>query len=83
MVLDELRKVLEFSRDFFAARGRAILAGHLDCQLRYMKSAELYQDIENREEELSTTGINVGSIVVELLANASRSIEKDNANGND
>jgi hypothetical protein len=56
MVLDELRKVLEFSRDFFAARGRAILAGHLDCQLRYMNSAELYQDIENREEELAATG---------------------------
>jgi len=55
-VLAEVRNVLEFARDFFKARGKVILATNIDCQLKYFRSAEAYQDMENKEELAAATG---------------------------
>jgi hypothetical protein len=33
-----------------------ILATNIDAQLRYFNAAEVYQDMENREEELAASG---------------------------
>jgi hypothetical protein len=55
-VLAEVRNVLEFAKDFFKMRGRVILATNIEAQLRYFNAAEVYQDMENREELAAAAG---------------------------
>jgi hypothetical protein len=55
-VLAEVRNVLEFARDFFKIRGRVILATNIEAQLRYFNAAEVYQDMEDREELAAASG---------------------------
>jgi len=55
-VLAEVRNVLEFARDFFKMRGRIILSTNIEAQLRYFNAAEVYQDMEDREELAAAVG---------------------------
>jgi hypothetical protein len=42
-VLDEVRKTLLFAGDFFAMRGKTIIATNISCQLEYFLAAEVFQ----------------------------------------
>jgi hypothetical protein len=42
-VLDEVRKTLLFAKDFFAMRGKTIIATNIRCQLEYFSAAEAFQ----------------------------------------
>jgi hypothetical protein len=53
-VIDELKSALEYARDFFKARGKAILAQNCACQLAYFTSAELFQHMEDNETAVTT-----------------------------
>jgi hypothetical protein len=52
-VIAELKSALEFARDFFKARGKAILSQNCSCQLRYFESAEMFQHLEDNETPVS------------------------------
>ena len=66
-VLAEVRKTLEFAKDFFRMRGKVILATNIECQLAYFRSAEAYQHMEDQQEIAAASG--------------KRNYEKDNTNG--
>jgi hypothetical protein len=48
-VIAELTTNLEFARDFFERRGQHIIKGNIEAQLRYFKSAEIFQRCQDSE----------------------------------
>jgi hypothetical protein len=47
-VLDEVKKTLLFARDYFAMRGRVILATHIQTQVGFFESAQVFDQIEEQ-----------------------------------
>jgi hypothetical protein len=45
-VLDEVKKTLEFAHDFFAMRGRTILATQIGCQIEFFTCAEIFDRMD-------------------------------------
>ena len=53
-VLTEVRRTLEFARDYWARRGRVILATNVESQLRYFNAAEIFDRMEEQDIVPST-----------------------------
>jgi hypothetical protein len=53
-VLAEVKQVLEFARDYFAMRGKTIVAQNIRCQLEYFSAAEVFQRMDDSDIVPST-----------------------------